>query len=244
MCTGILRPVCARAVPRRACAACAGLGLMASPAAWGRRPALPFSAAPCSTPPLRLARRHVSRMQCVAGARRARAGAATVLGCGLAAAAAQTGDAAENMNDEWKTAGSPPLRPWSTALWMAWPDAHCGGSPASDRAGPTARRCRRRGMRCAPALPADKTTLRGGAESRGASGARAPRTVVHVALRCAPASPRGGSAWCPNDRRPYAVRQATVAGRLWAPHCRAAAGCSAARVRRPMGCLASCLPPP
>ena len=38
-------------------------------------------------------------------------GTVAVLGCGLAAAAARIGDAAEGTNDERKTAGPPPLRP-------------------------------------------------------------------------------------------------------------------------------------
>ena len=54
-------------------------------------------------------------------------GTAAVLGCRLAAVAARIGGAVEVTNDEWKAAGSPPLRPWPVAPRMAWPDAPCGG---------------------------------------------------------------------------------------------------------------------
>lgn len=67
-CARILRAACARAAPRRACAACAGLDLLASSAARGRRPAPLLSAAPCGALALRQAGRHVSRLRCAAGA--------------------------------------------------------------------------------------------------------------------------------------------------------------------------------
>ena len=127
MCTDVLRAACARAVPRRTCAACADPDLPHRPrlgAAGPRR---------CSAP-RPAARWHSDRLAGVfpdCDARQERdglvRGAAAVLGCSLVAVAALTGDAVEGTNGERKAAGSPPLRPWPAAPRMPWPDAPCGG---------------------------------------------------------------------------------------------------------------------
>ena len=189
MCTGILRAACARAVSRLR--RLRGSGPAAASAARGHRPALPFSAAPCGALALRQAGRHVSRLRCTTGARWARRAPQQSWDAGLPPS--RSGLAAQWRAR--MTSGNPPARRSFFAVrFSARPAARmtsgkpparrlCGpdrlrrvcpgwmrpaaGSPASDRAGPTARRRKRRGIRCAPALSADKTTLRGGALRRG-----------------------------------------------------------------------------
>lgn len=105
----VLRAACARPVLHRL-RRLRGPGPAASPAAWGRRPAPLFCAAPCGA----LALAGLVGMFPDCDARQERdglvRGAAAVLGCSLAAVAARTGGATKGANDERNAAGSPPAR--------------------------------------------------------------------------------------------------------------------------------------
>ena len=110
-------------------------------------------------------------------------GTAAVLRCGLAAAAARTGDAVEGANDEWKTPRFAAPTALAGCAVMTWSDAPCGELACiwPDRADCAPAQAQRHALH-AGSSPG-KSTLRGGAPRREQGTGSANRGPCCATLR-------------------------------------------------------------